>query len=61
MKMVVIYGSPHIIVMRLGKGGLSIEQIVLKLQSLAENLGLSPHLGLTSERYLNGSHLILGN
>ncbi len=65
-----IYGSHHIIVMRLGQAWLSMDLIVITSQSVAEILGPSPQLGLEpapytsealAERYLNGSQHILGN
>jgi hypothetical protein len=67
---VVLYGSHHIVVMRLGQCRFCMESVVLRLQSVAEFFGLSPQLGLepaphTSEaiadRYMNGNQLILGN
>jgi hypothetical protein len=59
---VVSYESHHIVVMRLGQAGLSMESVVLSLQSVAEIFVLSPQPGFKphtsealAERYLNGS------
>jgi hypothetical protein len=70
VELLVLYGSHHIIVMRLGQPDLRVELVVIRSQSVVEILCPSPQLGLKpaphtsealAERNLSGSQHILGN